>query len=147
MEFRQLQEKILDRLQDASNLEEFGDLTKSLSVQEFRSLEFLNTTEPPMMRELAEHLRLAVNSVTEIVDSLEQRGLAERRRDDNDRRITRICLTKKGAEASATIHSGFLFIYRRYLSALTEAEQETLLAIYRKIATVDRPSKLPSNCR
>ncbi len=60
MEFRQLQEKILDRLQDASNLEEFGDLTKSLSVQEFRSLEFLNTAEPPMMRELAEHLRLAV---------------------------------------------------------------------------------------
>jgi len=137
-EFRRLQEASLVRLRDL-NLTALGNLATTLSVQEFRALEFLASNEPRKMGELAEFLGLAVNSVTDIVNGLERRGLVRRRRDDADRRVVRVELTRAGRAAAQTITSGVLDIYRTYLSALTEEEQETLLALYRKIARVGKP--------
>lgn len=137
-EFRRLQEAILVRLRDL-NLTALGNLSTTLSVQEFRALEFLAFAEPRKMGELAEFLRLALNSATDIVNGLERRRLVRRRRDDADRRVVRVELTRAGRAAAETIASGVLDIYRTYLSALTEAEQETLLSLYRKIARVGQP--------
>jgi DNA-binding MarR family transcriptional regulator len=140
-EFRALQEGVHARLRGL-DLSAMGNLTLALTVQEFRSLEFLASVEPRKTKELAEYLSLAVNSVTDIVDSLENKGLARRQRDDADRRIVRIELTKAGRDAALAITSGFLVMYRTYLAALTVEEQETLLALYRKIARVERPQKV-----
>jgi DNA-binding MarR family transcriptional regulator len=137
-EFRELQEAVIDRL-SGLDLTALGDLTIALTIQEFRALEFLAEAEPRKTKELAEHLRLAVNSVTDIVDSLEAKGLARRRRDDADRRVVRVELTAAGRDAAGAITAGMLEVYRTYLSALTAREQETLLALYRKIARVRRP--------
>ena len=139
-EFRALQEGIIARLRNL-NLTAMGDLSMALTVQEFRSLEFLASAEPRKTKELAKYLGLAVNSVTDVVDALEQKGLARRRRDDADRRVVRVELTEAGREAAETIARGHLDIYRTYLSALTAEEQETLLALYRKIARVGQPAK------
>jgi DNA-binding MarR family transcriptional regulator len=137
-EFRALQEAVHDRL-NGLDLTALGELSIALTIQEFRALEFLASATPRKTKELAEHLRLAVNSVTDIVDSLEEKGLARRRRDDADRRIVRVELTAAGRDAAGAIIAGVLDIYRAYLGALTAEEQETLLALYRKIARVGRP--------
>jgi DNA-binding MarR family transcriptional regulator len=137
-EFRALQEGIIARLRDL-DLTAMGALSTALTVQEFRSLEFLASARPRKTKELAEYLGLAVNTVTDVVDALERRGLAQRRRDDADRRVVRVELTEAGRDAAATVARGHLDIYRTYLSALTAEEQETLLALYRKIAQVGRP--------
>jgi MarR family 2-MHQ and catechol resistance regulon transcriptional repressor len=115
-----------------------AELSTSLSVQEYRSLEFLASAEPRKTKELAEYLGLAMNSVTAVVDGLEMKRLARRRRDDIDRRIVRVELTNTGREAADALARGHLAIYRTYLSALTSAEQETLLSLYRKIARVEQ---------
>ena len=142
-EFRVLQEGIQARLQGL-DLSALGDLTLALTIQEFRSLEFLASVEPRKTKELAEYLGLAVNSVTDVVDSLEKKGLAQRQRDDADRRIVRVELTKAGRDAAQTITTSILDIYRTYLGALTVEEQETLLALYRKIARVGLPREVQS---
>jgi DNA-binding MarR family transcriptional regulator len=139
-EFRALQEGIQARLQGL-DLSALGDLTLALTIQEFRSLEFLSSVEPRKTKELAEYLGLALNSVTDVVDSLEKKGLARRQRDDADRRIVRIELTTAGRDAAQTITTSIMNIYRTFLSALTVAEQETLLGLYRKIARVRRPEE------
>jgi len=139
-EFRALQERVIARLHNL-NLTAMGDLSMALTVQEFRSLEFLASAEPRKTKELAKYLGLAVNSVTDVVDALEQKCLARRRRDDADRRVVRVELTEAGREAAETVARGHLDIYRTYLSALTAEEQETLLALYRKIARVGQPAK------
>jgi DNA-binding MarR family transcriptional regulator len=139
-EFRALQEAVHARL-SGLDLTALVNLTVALTVQEFRSLEFLASAEPRKTKDLAEHLGLAVNSVTDIVDALEGKGLARRRRDDVDRRIVRVELTEAGRDAAETIKAGLLDIYRTYLSALTADEQETLLALYRKIARVGQPGE------
>ena len=142
-EFRALQEAIIGRLRNL-NLAAMGELSMALTVQEFRSLEFLSSADPRKTKELAEYLGLAVNSVTDVVDALEQKGLARRRRDDADRRIVRVELTEAGRGAAQTVARGHLDIYRTYLSALTAEEQETLLALYRKIARVGQPGSASS---
>jgi MarR family 2-MHQ and catechol resistance regulon transcriptional repressor len=142
-EFRALQEGIQARLQGL-DLSALGDLTLALTIQEFRSLEFLASVEPRKTKELAEYLGLALNSVTDVVDSLEKKGLVRRQRDDADRRIVRIELTKSGRDAAQTITSSIMDIYRTFLGALTVEEQETLLALYRKIARVGQPEPPPA---
>jgi DNA-binding MarR family transcriptional regulator len=142
-EFRALQEGIQARFRGL-DLTALGDLTLALTIQEFRSLEFLASVEPRKTKELAEYLGLAVNSVTDVVDSLEQKGLARRQRDDADRRIVRIELTKAGRDAADTITTSIMDIYRTFLGALTVEEQETLLALYRKIARVGQPEPPPA---
>jgi DNA-binding MarR family transcriptional regulator len=137
-EFRALQEAVQARL-SGLDLTALTDLSVALTIQEFRSLEFLASPEPRKTKELAEHLGLAVNSVTDVVDALETKGLARRRRDDLDRRIVRVELTAAGRDAAAAIARGLLDIYRTYLEALTAEEQATLLALYRKIARAGRP--------
>ena len=142
-EFRALQEGIIGRLRNL-DLAAMGELSMALTVQEFRSLEFLSSAEPRKTKELAEYLGLAFNSVTDVVDALEQKGLARRRRDDADRRVVRVELTEAGRGAAQTVARGHLDIYRTYLSALTAEEQETLLALYRKIARVGQPESASS---
>ncbi len=137
-EFRALQEAVLARL-SGLDLKVMGELSRSLTVQEFRSLEFLAAAQPRKTKELAEYLGLAVNSVTAVVDGLETKRLARRRRDEADRRVVRLELTKTGRDAASAIARGHLNIYRTYLNALTVAEQETLLSLYRKIARVGKP--------
>src|SRR5579863_8499285 len=134
-EFRSLQEGIIARLRDL-DLTAMGNLSMALTVQEFRSLEFLASAVPRKTKELGDYLGIAVNTVTDVVDGLEKKGLARRRRDDADRRVVRVELTETGRQAAETVGRGHLDIYRTYLNVLTAEEQETLLALYRKIAGV-----------
>lgn len=52
--------------------------------------------EPLPMGSLAEAMDVSQASVTGIVDRMEQRGLVERQRDEDDRRIVRVALTDEG---------------------------------------------------
>lgn len=51
---------------------------------------------PLPMGALAESMDVSQASVTGIVDRMEQRGLVERVRDDDDRRVVRVALTDEG---------------------------------------------------
>jgi DNA-binding MarR family transcriptional regulator len=117
-EFRALQEAVLARL-SGLDLTAVSNLSVALTIQEFRSLEFLAHPEARKTKELAEYLGLALNSVTDVVDALEKKGLARRRRDDLDRRIVRVELTPVGGDAAAATTGCLLDIYRNYLNALT----------------------------
>jgi DNA-binding MarR family transcriptional regulator len=141
-EFRALQEGIVAGLRNP-DLTATGDLSMAPTVEEFRSLEFLASAEPRKNKELAEYLGLAVNTITDVVDGLERKNLAPRR-DDADRRVVRVDLTEAGRAAVDAAARGHLDIYGSYLSALTAEEQQTLLALNRRIAPVGRsePARL-----
>ena len=63
----------------------------------FRALRMLERHGAMRLSELSEQLRIAPRSVTEVADTLESRGLAERRPDPADRRATLIGLTGHGS--------------------------------------------------
>lgn len=105
-----------------------------LNMQELRLVEFLGTEGPRMMRELAAHLAVAVNTVTSIVDNLEGKALVRRRRSETDRRVVRVELTDEGRVMAASVAEANLRLLRSMLGALTEEEQEIFMVLFRKIA-------------
>ena len=109
-----------------------------LNMQELRLVEFLGNEGPRMMRELAQHLAVAVNSVTSIVDSLEKNRLVRRLRSDEDRRVIRVELTEPGQEMYRSLVEVNLRLFRSMLGALTEDEQEIFMVLFRKIARAGR---------
>jgi DNA-binding MarR family transcriptional regulator len=113
-----------------------------LSCQELRLVEYLGDIGPRMMRELAKFLALAVNSVTSVVDNLENKGLVRRQRSAEDRRIVRVELTAAGRAAyDAALKEKTQFL-RKMLAALTEDEQEIFMVLFRKIARSGRSQVL-----
>jgi MarR family 2-MHQ and catechol resistance regulon transcriptional repressor len=109
-----------------------------LNMQELRVVECIGNEGPRMMRELAEHLSVAVNSVTSIVDGLESKGLVVRQRSAEDRRVVRVELTELGRETYKSQVEANLRLFRSMLRALTEDEQEIFMVLFRKIARAGR---------
>lgn len=106
----------------------------NLGHQDLRVVEHLGEAGAQMMRSLAEHLGVADNSMTKLVDNLEQKGLAYRMRSEIDRRVIHVELTDEGKKAyAAASYAKFLF-HRALLSVLTQDEQEIMLVLFRKIA-------------
>jgi len=68
----------------------------ALSLIHLNVLAVLDLDGPLPMSGLAEMLDVSQASATGIVDRMEQRGLVERRRGDEDRRVVRVALTDQG---------------------------------------------------
>lgn len=79
------------------------------------------------MRVLAESLDVSQASATGIVDRMEQRGLVERRRDDEDRRVIRVALTDAGRQLIAGLASERRGHLAALLDGLTDEELDGLL--------------------
>ena len=81
-----------------------------LSASQFLVLALLEEAEkthPPTISGLAGRLNLDPATVVRTVDSLEKRGLIERRRDKQDRRQVFVEFTEAGREAQHAAHRGF----------------------------------------
>jgi DNA-binding MarR family transcriptional regulator len=138
---RQLRETIRDvvrqfRCSDATLVNKpLGEI----NIAEVHVIEFLGDRGSCMMRELAEFLLVAVNTVTSIVDKLEQKKLVRRERDESDRRIVMVQLTAKGQEAFQAILEERLNGCRAMLTPLTEDEQDIFILLMRKIGREGGP--------
>jgi DNA-binding MarR family transcriptional regulator len=109
-----------------------------LNCKELWLVEFLGDKGPHIMSALAEHLVMAVNSVTNTVDNLEKRGLVRRVRSDEDRRKVCVELTEVGQSVYRAAAAEKLSLLRGMLAALTEDEQEIFMVLFRKIARAGR---------
>ena len=89
---------------------------------------------------LAEHLRIAPRSATEVVDDLERFGLAERRPDPADRRATLVALTTEGAKTSRDIQRARQAEGERFFAALNAEDRDDLARVLRKLRDTRDPS-------
>ncbi|GAB3934140.1 MarR family winged helix-turn-helix transcriptional regulator [Micromonospora vulcania] len=82
---------------------------------------------------LAEHLRIAPRSATEVIDDLQTRGLVERRPDPADRRATLVVLTEEGTRVSAAIRAARRAEADRFFGHLDDADRDQLARILRTL--------------
>ncbi|MEU8240766.1 MarR family transcriptional regulator [Actinoplanes missouriensis] len=80
---------------------------------------------------LAEHLRIAPRSATEVVDDLQGRGLVARSPDPADRRATLVTLTEQGAATATAIHRARAEEGERLFAALDPEDRAQLSRILR----------------
>lgn len=111
--------------------EEIGDLSR----HDAAVLVFLGQEGARTMSEIAQRLKLSVSSATLIVDRIVQRGLVVRERSESDRRVVHVELSVRGQQMYRAVEESLMHLGRAMLQALEENEQETLLRLYRKIAS------------
>ena len=96
----------------------------------------LGPGEPVAMRDLADHFACDASYITELVDGLEEQGLAVRQPHPTDRRVRTVVLTDKGAAARDTVQQ-VMYQVPAVFSALTAAEQRQLRDLVRKLVEAD----------
>jgi len=74
-----------------------------VTPSQVRAIRVLDTHGGVRSKELADHLRIAARSATEVVDALEAKGLVSRSTDPTDRRATLVALTDRGRELSEEV--------------------------------------------
>jgi len=86
------------------------------------------------LRELRRELRTSKANATEVLDTLERRGLIERRRSEDDRRAITISLSQSGRLLLAEAFPGHAVRVRRAFGVLAEDEKRQLADLCRKLA-------------
>lgn len=134
--------KIVKRFESA-NLAAANGPHADLTMQETRVVEMLGESGGQMMRAVADHLGLAVNTMTTLADNLERKGLLKRVRSEADRRVIHVELTEAGRQASLSVLEIKARFHRELLAALTDEEQAILLVLLRKIGGIETESSSP----
>jgi DNA-binding MarR family transcriptional regulator len=98
-----------------------------ISLIHLNVVSVLETDGPQPMRALAEALDVSQASATGIVDRMEQRGLVERRRDEDDRRIVRVALSDEGRRLVDGLARERHEHLRSMLEECTDPELEAML--------------------
>jgi DNA-binding MarR family transcriptional regulator len=93
--------------------------------------------QPQSQRELARRLHYDPSNINALADSLEARGLIERRADASDRRFRLLALTPEGERVRTTLEA-LLAQPPHFLDRLTPIEQKQLLQLLAKIFRSER---------
>ncbi len=119
-----------------SHFKSISSITSSdeLNLQELKIVDFIGQRESCIMREIAENMKVAVSTMTGIIDKLEDKDFVKRERNDEDRRIVRVMLTNKGQKIYQAFVESHMELSRRMLQSLAEDEQKIYLELTKKIA-------------
>jgi DNA-binding MarR family transcriptional regulator len=115
-----------------------GQLGLDLGVKEFGALSLLERHGPLSQRRLGELQGIDRTTMVAVVDALERKGLAERRRDPADRRVYSLRATDEGRRALARAGAAIDRAEDDALAGVAPAEQRRLKELLRRIAGIDR---------
>lgn len=129
----ELYEFILDNIQKVIFPEELIKLKLSLSVFELLALMLSDKYQTVSMSSLAQGMSVPMSTATGIVDRLVKKGLLERGRSEEDRRIVTVFLAESGREMIEDLKGHLYFLLDRVRGMLSVEEFETALELVRKV--------------
>ena len=83
--------------------------------------------------ELARSCNLDAGATTRMLDRMEAKGLCERKRSEEDRRVVQLALTEAGTAAAAGIPVILSSVQNAYLAGFSQEEFDTLKSMLRRI--------------
>ncbi len=104
-----------------------------LSPHQARALRTVCGHDGARLSEVAAHLRIAPRSATEVVDSLEARGLVARQPDPADRRAVLVVATDEGRTVHAAADELRGAAAEDFFSRLDAREREELASLLRRL--------------
>jgi DNA-binding MarR family transcriptional regulator len=93
----------------------------------------LGANEPMTMGEFSDLLSVAHGVATRMVDRLVKKGMVERRRDDDDRRVVYVTLTPLGEEVTAEVAADAMRVIREVFKDVPRRDREEYLALLGRI--------------
>jgi len=107
---------------------------KDLSVAEMHTLESIGLYDSKTMSETAADLGVTTGTLTVAVDRLVRKGYVKRQRDEHDRRVVRVQLTRQGKLAYRMHHKFHTLLVDRLVEPLDEAQRELFLSTLQSIS-------------
>lgn len=104
-----------------------------LSPHQARALRTVCSHDGARLSAVAAHLRIAPRSATEVVDSLEARGLVARQPDPDDRRAVLVVATDEGREVHEAADRIRGAAAEEFFGRLEPGEREQLAALLRRL--------------
>lgn len=104
-----------------------------LSPHHARALQVVGELEGPRLGAIADRLRIAPRSTTEVIDTLADRGLVERVADDSDRRAICVVLTTAGRDLLADVRAARTADAAVHFSALDADERAQLAQLLARL--------------
>ncbi|HEX3752615.1 MAG TPA: MarR family winged helix-turn-helix transcriptional regulator [Streptosporangiaceae bacterium] len=112
--------------------------------QQFAILRALSAAGEAFQQELCQVLGIDSGNMVELIDRLEARGYAQRRRDPRDRRRYLLAMTEEGQTAFAAMAKAVDEYDARILEPLDQGEQAALVAALGKLyATTPEGRRVP----
>ncbi|MGX7351912.1 MarR family transcriptional regulator [Enterococcus canis] len=100
---------------------------KDLSIKEMHTIEAISMYKKKTMSEVAKELSITVGTLTVAVNNLVKKGYVERIRSEDDRRVVKLGLTKKG-KLLYRVHQHFhREMVKNVLVNMDSAEEQALL--------------------
>jgi DNA-binding MarR family transcriptional regulator len=105
-----------------------------LSAQQYNALRLLRSVSPQAMPTLMLARRLISRSpdITRMLDRLDDRGLIQRARRDDNRRIVEISITPSGVALLDELARGVRDMHERQLGHLSPADRQSLVKLLKK---------------
>lgn len=113
---------------------EWNEVNKNqLSVTQATALEILVTEGEQKASDLADLLSITTGGVTGITDKLVKKGLIERTKDEDDRRVVNLVITNLGRKTYEIIQQERIEMMEKLFGGLTETEMQELIKIHQKL--------------
>jgi DNA-binding MarR family transcriptional regulator len=110
---------------NADLFEAFGAL--ELTLTQVKLLHHLEDQPRELtLKEAAELVHVSLPAASRMVDDLVRRGFAQRREDEEDRRMKRVCLTDGGRTVIRRLNAARLSGLEQFTTTLTTAERRSL---------------------
>ena len=119
------------RLFTASMLKKYG---VELSPEQFLLIDLLWNEGTMTQQKVADTMQKDKNSVTKLVDALEQKGLVVRQRGSEDRRENHLVLTQKALEMKLGAKETGISILEDMIEGISEEELKSFLATLNKLS-------------
>jgi DNA-binding MarR family transcriptional regulator len=104
-----------------------------LTPHHARALQVVGELGNPRLGTVAERLRIAPRSATEVIDALEERALVQRLPDEGDRRAICVSLTGRGRDVLGEVSEARRKAATEHFATLTSAERATLAELLGKL--------------
>jgi DNA-binding MarR family transcriptional regulator len=104
-----------------------------LTNAQWKPLFKLSTGEVSTVAELARVCTLDAGGMTRILDRLEAKGLVQRERSSEDRRVVKLALTDTGREAAKVVPEVLSHVQNAYLAGFSVEEWRTLKDLLRRM--------------
>jgi DNA-binding MarR family transcriptional regulator len=108
--------------------------TLELSLSQIKLLHHLEDQPRELsLKEAAEVVHVSMPAASRMVDDLVRRGFAQRREDEDDRRMKRVCLTGGGRTAIRRLNAARLSGLEQFADNLTTTERQSLAQALRQL--------------
>jgi DNA-binding MarR family transcriptional regulator len=105
----------------------------SLTAPQVHAIMWLGHDGALPMRDLAQRVGISVQTVTGVVDRLEHHGYVQRARDEKDRRVVHVTLTRQGSTMFRRLDEQIIRNLAMGLGVLEPGERETLFKLVEKV--------------